>query len=94
MSRDFKIETLDDLKYWTGTITRCLQTCLITGLLKPNKTCVCGQQMHIRLKSPAKHKLDEGYCYYCNNCKGDTSIRVGSIFERSSKSLSVWIDLL
>ena len=94
MSRQFKIETLDDLKYWTNSITRCIQTCLITGLLKPHTTCVCGQQMNIAPKSKRRHKVDEGYCFFCDHCKSEKSLRTDSIFASSNKSLSNWIDLI
>ena len=94
MNRDFKIETLDDLKYWTANQIRCMTTCLMTGLLQPHATCSCGHQMNICLKSKARHKVDEGYCLFCANCKSDRSIRKGTVFEGSSKTLSNWIDLI
>ena len=94
MNRQFKIETLQDLKYWTSTILRCIETCLITGLIQPHKTCACGADMYIRQKSKARHKLDEGYCFFCEECKTDKSIRKDTVFERSSKTLSNWIDLI
>lgn len=94
MSQDFKIETLSDLKYWSATTMRCIQTCLITGLLKPYVDCVCGNNMRISQKYKTKYRLDDGFCYWCKSCGKTKSLRNNSIFAGSNKSLSCWIDLI
>ena len=92
--RQFKIETLDDLKYWTATQGRCVQTCLITGLIKAQATCVCSHNVKIMNKLKGRYKLEEGYFHFCDDCKTDRSLRKKTSFEKSPKTLSNWIDLL
>ena len=88
MSREFKIETFADLKYWSATTDKCIQTCLMTGLIKPYVDCPCGGNMRISQKYKTKYKLDDGYCYWCSSCKTTKTIRTDSIFYGSQKSLS------
>ena len=52
----------------------------------------CWHQMNIEQKTKAKHKVDEGFCFFCYDCKKDKSIRKDAIFENSSKTFSNWID--
>ena len=94
MAGQFKIETLQDLKCWSSTTEKCIQTCLITGLLKPYVVCSCGHNMRILQKYKTKYKLDDGFCYWCRECNKTKSLRTGSIFEGSNKTLSCWIDLI
>eukprot|EP01084_Bolivina_argentea_P026978 50148_1 len=96
MPREFKFNTLDDLKYWTANVFRCIQVFLMIGLLFASAQCVsgCGGTMYIVQKSVSRHPKDNGYCYFCSNCKKDRRLRRGTIFEGSDKPFKFWIDML
>ncbi len=91
---EFKFDTFDSVRYWTSTIERCITTCLMLGLLTATILCSCGVNMHITQKSYSRYPLDEGYCFFCENCKKLLSVRDRTVFEHSTKPLRIWLDLI
>ncbi len=93
-STEFKFDTFDSLRHWTSSITTCITTCLMLGLLTATVICSCGFDMHITQKTLSKYPKDEGYCYCCSQCSKQRSLRTHSVFANSIKPLRIWLDLI
>ncbi len=64
------------------------------GLLTATMVCNCGSDMCIKQQCFQRYPIDEGYCYVCENCKKDVSLRTQSLFANSPKPLRIWLDLI
>lgn len=87
--------TLDELCDATATVSRCLRLLIRVGLILAAIGCyVCGQDMVPRKTNDKRFSLDDGWCFYCCRCHRKHSIRTGSIFNGSPKTLRNWVQML
>ncbi len=93
--RRFCLVSYADLTESTYSTDRCLETLLISGIVKPFHKCpyhnchgvltVCKNNNNKRWDST------NGYHYQCNSCHKTKSIKYNSIMAGSSKPLATWI---
>lgn len=95
--RQWSMKSMSDWAYWTSTMTRIVITLIIVGLLPHYINCdSCNAELDAQEISPsnthtALPKIDEGWGYYCSNCKKYYSLRKNTLFHKSKKSLKCWI---
>ena len=95
--REWSMNSWNDWAYWTQSMRRIVITFIIVGLLPTFIICGwCNAQLEAYEVSTnnsisALCSKDEGWGYYCRDCKKYYSLRKNSMFHSSHKHLKCWI---